>query len=144
MFFFFLSIRLQTEPDKIFVVHFVMCGYKMCCNQLKDEKNSDSGILFVCFSSLRSVRFWPWKLSAGNQVLLSVLVILKPEAQPRICSISWFICMEECRNNAVTLPTWVQQAFSGLMMDTSIIQSDREREKQTTCCNQWHSAWKKM
>lgn len=45
--FFFLSIRLQTEPDKIFVVHFVMCGYKMCCNQLKDEMKSDSGVLFV-------------------------------------------------------------------------------------------------
>lgn len=45
-FVFFLSIRLQTEPDKIFVVHFVMCGYKMCCNQLKDEMKSVSMMLF--------------------------------------------------------------------------------------------------
>lgn len=37
---FFLSIRLQTEPDKIFDVHFVMCGYKMCCNQLKKKIKS--------------------------------------------------------------------------------------------------------
>lgn len=54
-FFFFLSIRLQTEPDKIFVVHFVMCGYKMCCNQLKDEMKSVSVMLFFYMITIGSV-----------------------------------------------------------------------------------------
>ncbi len=36
-FVFFLSIRLQTEPEKIFDVHFVMCGYKNVLQSIKRE-----------------------------------------------------------------------------------------------------------
>lgn len=47
VYFFLINKVANWAWWKIFDVHFVMCGYKMCCNQLKEIIKSDRGWLFV-------------------------------------------------------------------------------------------------